>query len=80
MAWACVKNGSYSACKNSPDLDSGGTKEKGVSKNNIEENDTGKMRSAYIGWENAVRSAQDRAAWRDLVEAFKCATGHDEDE
>lgn len=36
----------------------------------------GEMRSASIGWEIVVRSAQDRTAWRDLVQAL-CATGHD---
>lgn len=35
------------------------------------------MKSPGIGWEKAIRSAQDRAARQNLIEAL-CATGHDE--
>ena len=44
----------------------GGTKR--GPKNNMEEN-------GGIDWERATRLAQDRAIWRDFVEAL-CATGH----
>ena len=36
------------------------------------------MKSVVIGLGSAARLAQDRAIWRDLVEAL-CATGHNED-
>ena len=37
------------------------------------------MKSVVLGLGSAARLAQDRAIWRDLVEAL-CATGHNEDE
>ncbi|KAL9963051.1 hypothetical protein ACROYT_G032214 [Oculina patagonica] len=37
------------------------------------------IKNAGIGWKSVVRSAQDRAAWREQVEAL-CATGYNEDE
>ena len=67
MVWACVKNGSYSACKASTDLDHRGTTEKEASKNNLEE-----MRSASMGWKSAVRSVQDRTAWKGPFRVPMC--------
>ena len=37
------------------------------------------MKSVALGLGSAARLVQDRAIWRDLVEAL-CATGHNEDE
>lgn len=40
--WLCVKNVIYSVCKNFIDIDFWGKKEKGVFKNNMEENGNGR--------------------------------------
>ena len=56
------------ASKNSPDLGSRGKKKKKrAAKNYVEEDDVEKVEN--IEWEKAVRLAQDREGWRDLVEA-----------
>ena len=47
-------------------------KEKTTPKNNMEENG-GDNWSVGIGWERATRLAQDKAIWRDLVDAL-CPT------
>ena len=73
----CAKNRAHSACKNYTDMDAWGKKEKGAPRTNLEQNGNGRDEeySGDIGWKRATKLAQDRAVWRDLVDAL-CATRH----
>lgn len=63
MAWTCVTNGFYSACKDSSDLESGGTKENGATKNNMEENDTGRDEKCWHWMGERHKISLEQSDW-----------------
>ena len=72
--WKCrAKNGAHSACKNCPDSGLQREEGKGGFTNKMEENDTGRDKKAGICWERTTGLVQDRAIWKNLIEA-SCAT------
>jgi hypothetical protein len=74
MAWTCDENEPRCACKDSPHLDTQREKETRATTDYMATNDGGRAGCCIA--DTAMKTAQDRRAWRTLAET-SCATWHD---
>ena len=79
IGWSYHGDGTTSLFQNSPNMDTRGKRKERAFTQHMEEDDARELKEAGMMWSAAVKRAQDRDDWRNLVEAL-CATRQEENE